>query len=137
MSTPRRNYPPLAMASLVMLALLAVLPSALDLPQSNPPETLEYAPVPPEDETLDDPPPGNLSSLGLGTSGSFGAGSGGGVQIAFLLDSTERRYHDLAKPLDPNDRSYGSSVVSALQAWQRYFNDRFQTYGRLVHYGSG
>src|SRR5688572_17011505 len=49
-----RNLPPLLVTAFAMLALLAVLPSALNIPQSNPGETLEYAPVPPED---DQPPP--------------------------------------------------------------------------------
>ncbi len=58
----------------MLLAAIAVavllLPSALNLPQSNPTTVLEYAPVPPED---DEPPPpaGNVSSLGLSTSGSL------------------------------------------------------------------
>jgi len=71
------NYPPLAMAGLVMLLLLAVMPSALNLPQTNPAETLEYAPIPPEDDQVT-PPVGNLSSLGLGSSSSFGSSPGGG-----------------------------------------------------------
>lgn len=78
MSTPPkprrgRDYPPLAAAGLVMLLLLAVLPSALNLPQSNPAETLEYAPVPPEDDNRSDPPTGNLSSLGLASSAGPGS----------------------------------------------------------------
>src|SRR5687767_5866433 len=77
-----RRYPPL-IAVFVALALTAlVLPSALNLPQTNPTQTLEYAPVPPTDE---DTPPvaGNTASLGLATSGSTaddglgGAGPGG------------------------------------------------------------
>src|SRR5688572_6143960 len=66
---PSRQYPPLVLAALMMLLLLGVMPSALNIPQSNPAETLEYAPVPPEDQ--DQPPPatsGNFSSLGLGSS---------------------------------------------------------------------
>ncbi|HEX9888215.1 MAG TPA: hypothetical protein VGA69_01955 [Nitriliruptorales bacterium] len=44
-----------------------MLPSALNVPQSNPSQTLEFAPVPAED---DQPPPpaGNTASLGLGSS---------------------------------------------------------------------
>ncbi|HUR49538.1 MAG TPA: hypothetical protein VMY88_08455 [Acidimicrobiales bacterium] len=70
------NYPPLMLAGLVMLLLLAVMPSALNLPQTSPAETLEYAPIPPEDDQIT-PPVGNLSSLGLGSSSSFGADPGG------------------------------------------------------------
>ena len=71
------NYPPLLLAGLVMVLLLAVMPSALNLPQSTPAETLEYAPIPPEDDQST-PPVGNLSSLGLGSSSSFGSSPGGG-----------------------------------------------------------
>ncbi|HUR49567.1 MAG TPA: hypothetical protein VMY88_08605, partial [Acidimicrobiales bacterium] len=67
-----RDYVPLALASVMMLGLLAVLPSALNLPQTTPSETLEYAPVPPEDD-ITTPPSGNLSSLGLGSSSSLGS----------------------------------------------------------------
>lgn len=67
-----KDYPPLVLAGLVMLLLLAVMPSALNLPQTNPSETLEYAPVPPEDDQVN-PPVGNLSSLGLGQSSSIGS----------------------------------------------------------------
>ena len=56
-----------------MMLLLAMLPSALNLPQTNPSQTLEYAPVPPEDENVT-PPSGNFSSLGLGSSGGLAAG---------------------------------------------------------------
>src|SRR5688500_440409 len=54
-----------------MLLLLAVLPSALHLPQTNPSQTLEYAPVPPEDD-INPPPSGDFSSLGLGSGASRG-----------------------------------------------------------------
>src|SRR5687767_16037068 len=52
--------------ALAVLIAVAVLPSALNLPQANPTETLEYAPVPPSDH--DPPPPpaaGHLAPLGL------------------------------------------------------------------------
>jgi hypothetical protein len=44
---------------------------------------------------------------------------------------------DLFVPPDPDDaESSGSKhpIVAGLRAWQRYFNDRFQTYGRTVHF---
>ncbi|HEX6379761.1 MAG TPA: hypothetical protein VF180_00815, partial [Acidimicrobiia bacterium] len=80
-----RKYPPLLAMALAVLIAVAVLPSALNLPQANPTETLEYAPVPPSD---DDPPPppaaGNLASLGLASSPGIvsgpadtGVGTGG------------------------------------------------------------
>ncbi|MDP1794236.1 MAG: hypothetical protein Q8K63_08885 [Acidimicrobiales bacterium] len=56
-----------------LLIALAVLPSALNLPQTNPATTLEYAPVPPTDE--DTPPPvGNFDNFGLGDSSSIDTG---------------------------------------------------------------
>ena len=74
--------PPLVVSAVAMLLLLAILPSALNLPQTNPAETLEYAPVPPEDADDLTPPTGNLSSLGLGTSRSPGPtpGAAGGAR---------------------------------------------------------
>lgn len=80
MASPRKKWsdvPPLAVSALALILLLTVLPSALNLPQSNPSQTLEYAPVPPEDENQPPEMNGNLSSLGLGSSGSVGAGGAG------------------------------------------------------------
>ena len=186
-----------------MLGLLAVLPSALNLPQTTPSETLEYAPVPPEDQ--DQPPPatGNFSSLGLGSSPGPGAsgdpggaelpaggevggrqvkapstkrcvgtpprqtedplsppcvgffqGDNGGatyqgvtrdeVRIIIMVtgysstgswkgqdaSTPTRKYFDLTEP--PKDDDHSS--LRYLRAWQQYFNERYQTYGRLVHF---
>ena len=201
-----RNYPPLVLAALVLLGLLAVLPSALNLPQTNPSQTLEYAPVPPGDEVQSSPQSGNFASLGLGTSASArsaaaaaeqtagGATPGGGavktagtkrcvgnpprqtedpmsppcvasytgnnggatsqgvsadeVRVVFAfaggtnhygrsrnaheLDPVER-YYDLAEPPE-GDPGEEPLYVRALRVWQRYFNERYQTYGRLVHF---
>jgi hypothetical protein len=73
-----RRFPPL-MAGFVALALAGlVLPSSLSLPQTNPSQTLEYAPVPP----TDDAPPaqtGDLSSLGLASSGCVSTDTVGGL----------------------------------------------------------
>ena len=199
-----RNYPPLILAVLMMVGLLAVMPSALNIPQSNPAETLEYAPVPPEDQNQPPPAAGNFSSLGLGT--SRGPAAGGGSQEDELMDggggvggrtvkkaSTKRcvgspprqtedplsppcvgyfegdnggatyqgvtreevrvlilvtgyqtngsykgagetqpvrQYYDLAQP--PKDDEHSS--LRYLRAWQQYFNERYQTYGRFVHF---
>ena len=202
---PGRDYPPLLAAALAMLLLLAIFPSALNLPQSSPAETLEYAPVPPEDQQAVDPPSGNFSSLGLGSSSSVGTDAGpsddlgpggavGGrsikvastkrcvgnpprqtedpmsppcvgsfsgdnfgathqgvsadeVRVLIYLDAgcakdevgsrgVVRRecnqYTDLAEPSeDPQTESY---PIAALRLYQRYFNERFQTYGRFVHF---
>ena len=199
-----RKYPPLFTILIALLLAIAVLPSALNLPQTNPTQTLEYAPVPPEDS--DDPPPaGNLSSLGLGESsgvaedaeGGSGPGdgtlpplpgSGRGVNpstkrcvgnpprqtedptsppcvaffdgdnfgntyqgvtrdeirvliyisggVGYLQSSGGREvspsgeYFDLFEP--PKDDEH--FLVTGFRGWQRYFNERFQTYGRLVHF---
>ena len=200
---PAKNYPPLVLASLMVVALLAVMPSALNIPQSTPSETLEYAPVPPEDQ--DQPPPasGNFSSLGLGSSSGFSAGGnsdaglpGGGGEVggrAVKTAGTKRcvgspprqtedplsppcvsyfdgdnggatyqgvtaeeirvliivppnnsnggwkgagesppigKYYDLAEPAKDDDHSF----TRYLRAWQRYFNERYQTYGRFAHF---
>ena len=204
-----KRYPPLLTVGFVLLIVLAVLPSSLNLPQSNPTETLEYAPVPPDDQT---PPPaasGNLSSLGLGSSASLGLGpasegaggsdgppdqpapgaaSGQGLrppqtkkcvgnppkqtadplappcvgyfegdnfgatyqgvtreEVRIILvhglinptgtsrsDQTfpQNRYYDLAIPPTDDDEPL---PVTWARAWQRYFNDRYQTYNRFLH----
>jgi hypothetical protein len=66
-----RKYPPLLTGAVALLIALIVLPSSLNLPQSNPSQTLEYAPVPPEDSEDPPPPTGNLAALGLGSSDSI------------------------------------------------------------------
>jgi hypothetical protein len=60
--------------ALAIVTVILVLPSSLNLPQSNPSTVLEYAPVPPQDKN---PPPvtGNLSSLGLGSSRTLAQGA--------------------------------------------------------------
>ncbi|HUR49546.1 MAG TPA: hypothetical protein VMY88_08495 [Acidimicrobiales bacterium] len=197
---PGKHYPPLLVASSMMLALLAVLPSALNIPQTTPSETLEYAPVPPEDQT-DVPPTGNFSSLGLGSSAGLATsessdlevpaggeaggraiktagtkrcvgtpprqtedplsppcvahfeGDNGGAtyqgvtrdEIRVLIivdgfsatgsykgdeDAPQKKYYDLAEPAKEEDHSN----TRYLRAWQQYFNARFQTYGRWVHF---
>src|SRR5581483_5682288 len=68
-----RRYPPLA-ASVVALALAVfALPSALNLPQANPGQTLEYAPVPGSSNSGQS---GNFAGLGLGQGGQA---QGGGL----------------------------------------------------------
>ena len=198
-----RKYPPLVTILVALILAIAVLPSALNLPQTNPTQTLEYAPVPPEES--DDPPPaGNLSSLGLGSSSGVaadaegGEGPGGtlpplpggkGVNpstkrcvgnpprqtedptsppcvaffdgdnfgatyqgvtkdevrvlvyisggVGYLQGSQGREvspsgeYFDLLEPPDPGGEHF---LVEGFRGWQRYFNDRFQTYGRVVHF---
>src|SRR4051812_32924222 len=72
-----RRYGPLAPVAIAFTLAAFVLPSALTLPQTNPTQTLEYAPVPPTDDS-DSPPQGNLGSLGLGTTATE-SGVGGSV----------------------------------------------------------
>ena len=199
-----RDYPPLAIAGLLMLLILGVLPSSLNLPQENPSETLEYAPVPPEDQE-NPPPAGNFSSLGLGSSSGLsatadgpgeGAGAPGGevggravktpstkrcvgspprqtedplsppcvavfngdnggsthqgvtaeeVRVLLYFDGGGRwcNYGDEGCPSGPVDQLYDLAKpptddefyhLEFYRAWQRYFNERFQTYGRFVHF---
>ena len=199
-----RKYPPLVTILVALILAIAVLPSALNLPQTNPTQTLEYAPVPPEES--DDPPPaGNLSSLGLGESsgvaedaeGGDGGGPGEGLaplpggrgvnpstkrcvgnpprqtedptsppcvaffdgdnfgatyqgvtkdEVRVLIymsggvnytggsggreQSPSGAYFDLLEPPQQNEHF----LVEGFRGWQRYFNDRFQTYGRVVHF---
>lgn len=203
MSAPRplHSYPPLVVSLLAVLALLAVLPSGLNIASPSPAETLEYAPVPPEGES-DASQTGNFSSLGLGSSSGLGEGDGGfldgpgggdpdsagagknpstkrcvgnpprqtedplsppcvahfqgdnfgstyqGVtddEIRVLLymnggtyagnsrgtsEMPSGSYWDLAKPAEEDDPLF----VGLLRSYQHYFNDRFQTYGRFVHF---
>jgi len=73
-----RKYPPLAAALVGVLLAVFVLPSALNVPQSNPTQTLEFAPISPEDDQPPPPDAGNLESLSLGSSSSVG-GNGPGA----------------------------------------------------------
>ena len=75
----RKGAPLLLLIGGLLIALM-VLPSALNLPQTNPSTTLEYAPVPPEDS--DTPPPvGNFDSFGLGQSSSIDTGGAVGGDL--------------------------------------------------------
>jgi len=65
------QYPPLGAVVVTMLLAVLALPSSLNLPQSNPSTVLEYAPVPPEDESPTQQVEGAISSLGLGSSSSL------------------------------------------------------------------
>ena len=202
------RYPPMLSMLAGLLIAVLVMPSALNLPQNNPTQTVEFAPVPPEDS--DDPPPpdGNFDQLGLGSSeglegdgapGGDGDGLGGSTTIPGALDSgigdnpstyrcvegrqTEdplsppcvaffegdnfgetyqgvsedevnflvyidglindlgtsrgneqrpsRQYYDLVNdPPEPDEHVR----VRVLRGWQQYFNERYQTYGRFVHF---
>jgi len=73
-----RRYPPLTGAVVAALLAVFVLPSALNVPQSNPTQTLEFAPVPPQDDQPPPPDSGNTASLGLGNSSTVSGESPGG-----------------------------------------------------------
>lgn len=97
-----RKYPPLVTLLLALLIALVVLPSALNLPQANPSQTLEYAPIPPSDEK---PPPNNsnLSSLGLANSSgvaddSVGGEGPGSADSGLLNQKTERTKRCVGNP---------------------------------------
>lgn len=213
-----RSYPPIALLAIAVAMAALVLPSSLNLPNSNPTTLLEYAPVPPDDDDPQDSS-GNLSTLNLGSSSSlstgvtqkkinppdeggkgkkavtkrcvgkplrqtedynsppcvpFFEGNNGGAtwqgvtedevtiliyHSSFISDQNETEggdtsagestptgdYCDLDKPNDQQlpggewscvDPSSGSelSVVEAARALSKYFNERFQTYGRHLHF---
>src|SRR5437899_2204840 len=72
-----RRYAPLVVLVVPIILLAVAFPNALRLPQTNPAQTLEYAPVPPTDKNQP-PPSGNVSALALGTSSSGIDASAGG-----------------------------------------------------------
>jgi len=203
-----RELPSLVASASMLILLVAILPSSLNLPQSNPTETPEFAPVPPDDDA---PPstPGNLAALGSAASdtlslleggdselaappppgglpqgknvsskrcvgnpprqtedplsppcaGFFQGDNGGAtargvtqeeVRVLFVIytgsasgDNCSRGgtsrgrepcepvgYLDLAEPPSDNDGVW----TRQLRLYQRHFNERYQTYGRLVHF---
>lgn len=203
-------YPPLSVLAIGVVLALLLLPSSLNLPQSNPTTVLEYAPVPPDDENQP-PPAGNLSSLGLSTSGTltkkapplpppveeglggrplqkrcigdpprqtedpssppcvpffegdnFGATYQGASanEITVLVYFDEATYGfpgrsevspapgtyvDVNQPRLPNcpgtnqgpntnPEECDHAVIRTLKGFTKYFNERFQTYKRRVHY---
>lgn len=213
-SSPARRYPPLF--SIIAGGLIAILalPSSLNVPQTNPTQVLEFAPVPPEDSDDPPPPPGNFDQLGLGESSNFdggdgaaggdGPGAGGvttlppplqqgtgdtptGFRCVPDADGVVRQTEDPLSPpcvpffegdnfgatyqgvtadeikilmyFDGGITTVGTSrgeetcpttkvvdlindppddeechVIRQARIWQTYFNDRYQTYGRYVHF---
>jgi hypothetical protein len=199
----QRKYLPMVALVVALFIALAVLPSSLNVQQPNPSQTLEYAPVPPKDDTPP-PPQGNFSNLGLGSSNigaaapttlvtlppkgiganpskkscvgnpprqtedplappcvaffdgdNFGSTYQGvtkdEIRLVYYFDGNIQELgcsggtcprpneviYDLFKPEDPNDADNENSkhlIVKAMRVWQRYFNERFQTYGRVVHF---
>jgi hypothetical protein len=199
----QRKYPPLIALVVALIIALVVLPSSLNVQQPNPSQTLEYAPVPPKDDTPP-PPQGNFSNLGLGQSqgiasattipaalpppgkgvnpstkrcvgnpprqtedplsppcvaffdgDNFGATyagvTGEEIRLVYYFDGNIQELgcsggtcprpnnviYDLFEPENPDDDDNADSkhlLVKAMRVWQRYFNERFQTYGRVVHF---
>ncbi|MHB8508906.1 MAG: hypothetical protein ACYDGR_09710 [Candidatus Dormibacteria bacterium] len=199
-----RRYPPLVTVVISLALAILALPSALNLPQANPGQTLEYAPVPGDQGKA--PPGGAFAGLGLGevARGSVGengtgvasqplpppppppgvgaqpstkncvavngsphqsedpqsppcvpfyAGSNGGATYSGVTESEVRvifdlpgggtfvgpngsettptnTYVDLAAPPQQGEFSW----VTSLRVWMRYFNTRYQTYNRFVHF---
>lgn len=190
------NFTPLAMAAIAMLLILAVLPSALNLPQTNPTQTLEFAPVT-DNEVQAPPAAGNLKSLGLGGSSSlqqslgddsnstaigkaikvagtkrcvgtpprqtedtlsppcvatFDGDNFGNTYMGVTKDEIRvlyvffggtcryssrgrecaptRKYVDLFQPPAADE----DVIARDVRDLQNYFNDRYQTYGRRVHF---
>src|SRR5581483_10987624 len=64
-----RRYPPLVAVAAALAMAVFALPSALNLPQANPAQTLEYAPVPGQSSNSSQ---GNFAGLGLGSGSSPG-----------------------------------------------------------------
>lgn len=208
-----RTYPPLFWLGFAMLIAVVILPSALNLPQANPTTLLEYAPVPPTDDSPPSNETGGFSSLGLGSSSGLTTGAAPkvakpqdrqtgkglkpvtkrcvgkplrqtedrnappcvpyfdgdnqgetyqgvtGEEITVLLyasayqtipDNKERRseetpasgsYCDVdgapnqdVECLDSQAGLQDHAVVRVTRAYANYFNERFQTYGRHVHF---
>jgi hypothetical protein len=192
------RFAPLAALALIIGILAFALPSSLNLPQTNPTETAEYAPVPPSDETP--PPIGNLSALGLAESssiedsglldepignlpdltqkpsaatyrcvgnpprqtedplsppcvGHYDGNNGGAtyqgvtgeeIRVLWYIDGGGQyetsqgfepapvsKYEDMGKPPPPEGEFIYTRII---RGWQRYFNSRFQTYKRFVHF---
>jgi hypothetical protein len=69
-----RRYPPLLAVVLAIILAIYALPSSLNLPQANPGQVAEYAPVPGNSNAA--PPGGNFAGLGLGQGGAAAGGSG-------------------------------------------------------------
>lgn len=190
-----RRYPPLGGLVLTIVVAAFVLPSSLNVPQTNPTTTPEIAPVPEGEEDVA-APQGGLSSLGI-AGGGGGAGSttttlpllergsgrtptgkrcvgdpprqtedplsppcvayfegdnGGATYKGVTAEEIRVLWHiganefgtsgtsrgNEAEPppgvYDVHDEQYDSLSFRLLRLAERYFNDRYQLYGRKVHF---
>ncbi|MFN2462850.1 MAG: hypothetical protein ABR573_02975 [Candidatus Dormibacteria bacterium] len=81
------KYPPLLLLIIGLTIGVTVLPSALNMQQTNPTETAEYAPVPPTDSNV--PPGGNVGQLGLAGSSSQQTGFSSDKSSALPPDGSQ------------------------------------------------
>lgn len=87
-----RQYGPVAsVLALVAFIAVTVLPSSLNLPSANPSEVLEYAPVPPEDDTNPPPASSGASSLGISTSNTLTSSELDPVNTVNQLTKSQKR----------------------------------------------
>jgi len=120
-----RQYPPLVFLLLALVIAMAVLPSSLTLPQANPSQTVEIAPVPPEDDTPP-PPLGNVDQLSLGSGDSLnGQGADGGKGDGGLLDDPENP--DAALPPLPPAAGTGAGKTKSTKKCVQTKNGLRQT----------
>lgn len=87
-----RQFGPLV-SVLATVALIAaiVLPSALNLPNSNPATVLEYAPIPPEDNQNPPPNTSGFESLGIASSNSLTTAAPPEEELKKITDAKTRR----------------------------------------------
>jgi hypothetical protein len=202
----RGRYPPLLVIVVALTLAVFALPSALNLPQANPAQTLEYAPVPGDQGTA--AAGGNFAGLGLGGGGAAGVagvppadqsasqpppppvltatgmtpsnkqcvgnpprqsedplsppcvaffnGDNGGATYAGVTANSARVIFDFDtypppggattsrgteyspnsgySDADAQPQSGDFIYLRVMRTWQTYFNTRYQTYGRHVHF---
>lgn len=84
-----RQYSPMTLAlAVAVLLAVAILPSALNIPQANPNTVPEYAPVPPDEESQTSES-GNLAALGQ--AGGSSLSRSGGLPEAIPTAAAQRR----------------------------------------------
>jgi hypothetical protein len=202
MKSPTRKLPPLFLTTVMLVFLAVIMPNALRLPQQNPTPVVEYAPVPPDDNSA--PNSGNVGSLALGSSSSltdatgfkpppggarnppqkhcvgnpprqdedpmappcvpFFTGDNGGatwqgvtkdeIRVVVYVEGGNTQYNGENAPpggtwvdidkaalpacpkqqTNPGVNACDHQIVRQTRALSFYFNHRYQTYGRHVHF---